>query len=485
MGPHERRSRNSVAVRGGRVAGALTSALLLGVVAGAALAYPLDGFGVTGIARLEAYDLAREALLTRRTLVPGALRASDEIQLRLAELTGSDLPAADADATRRLRQMLGAEANRYAVTVVDFSDPTKLRVAEHQGSHRQSPGSVGKILVALGWFQALADRFPDDTEARHALLRDTRIRADPFIRVDDHFVPIYAPGDDRVRKRPIQEGDEANLYTFLDWMLSASSNAAASMLMEHLLLFRHFGEAYPPSPEDQAAYLAGPTAALREDFRVAMLSPVERAGLPLDTLQQGSFFTREGKRLVPSFGSIATSHQLARYLIQMERGALVDAWSSLTLKRLLYQTDRRIRYASHPVLDGAAVYFKSGSLYSCQPEPDFVCKKYHGNVKNYMNSVAIVEGGTSERPLRYAVAVLSNILRKNSAVEHQTLALRIHRMVEAWNAATPVVVDRPPPDPTGAAPAPTPVEAPAQPVQAPTAVEAPMEPVPAPDGSTP
>jgi len=38
-------------------------------------------------------------------------------------------------------------------------------------------------------------------------------------------------------------------------------------------------------------------------------------------------------------------------------------------------TQRRIRYASHPALYSYAVYFKSGSLYSCQPEPDFVCKQ--------------------------------------------------------------------------------------------------------------
>jgi hypothetical protein len=113
----------------------------------------------------------------------------------------------------------------------------------------------------------------------------------------------------------------------------------------------------------------------------------------------------------------------------MEQGKLVDAWSSLEIKRLLYLTDRRIRYASSPALSDSAVYFKSGSLYSCKPEAGFVCEKYHGNVKNYMNSLAVVES-TGGKRLHYLSVVLSNVLRKNSAVEHETLATRIHHLIE-------------------------------------------------------
>jgi hypothetical protein len=60
----------------------------------------------------------------------------------------------------------------------------------------------------------------------------------------------------------------------------------------------------------------------------------------------------------------------------MEQGRLVDEWSSRQIKRLLYMTERRIRYAYAPVLHDAAVYFKSGSLYSCQKEEGFKCGKY-------------------------------------------------------------------------------------------------------------
>jgi hypothetical protein len=94
-------------------------------------------------------------------------------------------------------------------------------------------------------------------------------------------------------------------------------------------------------------------------------------------------------------------------------------------------TQGRIRYASSPALYNAAVYYKSGSLYKCKAEPDFKCGKYQGNVVNRLASLAIVESPAAKRQLHYMVVVMSNVLRKNSAVAHQTLATRIHRLIEA------------------------------------------------------
>jgi hypothetical protein len=87
----------------------------------------------------------------------------------------------------------------------------------------------------------------------------------------------------------------------------------------------------------------------------------------------------------------------------------------------------------------SAVYFKSGSLYSCKEEPGFKCKKYHGNVKNYMNSVAIVETPAGLNRLHYMATLISNVLYKNSAVDHQTLATYIHRLIEADHPPEPPV----------------------------------------------
>jgi hypothetical protein len=174
-----------------------------------------------------------------------------------------------------------------------------------------------------------------------------------------------------------------------------------------------------------------------------MIGPVTRNGLDPDRLRQGSFFSREGKRRVPGTNSVATSRELAKLLLRMEQGRLVDWWSSLQLKRLLYLTDGRIRYASSPALDDSAVYFKSGSLYSCRPEPRFSCEKYAGNVRNFMNSVAVVETPRTGRTLHYVAVVLSNVLRRNSVEEHRDLAARIQRLVEASHPSETARLERP------------------------------------------
>jgi hypothetical protein len=155
--------------------------------------------------------------------------------------------------------------------------------------------------------------------------------------------------------------------------------------------------------------------------------------LDLEQLRQGSFFTSNGKKLVPGTTSYANPRELMRYLIKLEQGKLVDAFSSREIKRLIYMTQSRIRYASSPALGGSAVYFKSGSLYKCRQEANFTCRKYQGNVLNMLNSVAMVESPAAERQLFYLATVMSNVLRKNSAVVHQTLATRIHRLIEAYH----------------------------------------------------
>jgi hypothetical protein len=160
-------------------------------------------------------------------------------------------------------------------------------------------------------------------------------------------------------------------------------------------------------------------------------APVGRSGLDPGRLRQGGFFTREGKRRAPSRGSYATPRSLLEFVVAMEKGQLVDRFSSLELKRLMYLTDARIRFASSPALNDAAVYFKSGSLFRCQAEAGYVCEKYHGNLWNYMNSVAIVEMPRRKPPLRYVAVVMSNVLRKNSAEEHLDLATRLQGLMES------------------------------------------------------
>ena len=394
-------------------------------------AYPLDGYGYTGIARLEGYRLAMEGEVRAPKQPPGALLPIDAVDLRLQFKSDFEIPAADIEFVAQLQNLLGAEADRYALAVLDLTNIEQPRYAEHRATERANPGSVGKILIALGVFQALADIYPDSIDARLNILRNAVITADEFIQSDHHQVPVWHPGDSRVRYPKIQIGDQASLWTYLDWMLSASSNAAASMVLKHLMLLVHYGPAYPVSETEAQQFFKNTSKKeLAALLARALQDPVVRNGLDLAQLRQGSFFTWKGKQLVPGTTSYATPRELMRWLIKLEQGKLVDAFSSREIKRLLYMTQRRIRYASAPALAAAAVYFKSGSLYKCKTEPGFECKKYHGNVLNMLNSVAIIEAPATERQLYYMVVVMSNVLRENSAVVHQTLATRIHRMLE-------------------------------------------------------
>ncbi len=415
-------------------------ALLAALGPGPALAYPLDLSDPTGIARLEAYRLGQKGREREGgSLLPqGALLPSSEVRLALQGQPEFAIPPPDPELGAQLRRVLGADAPYYSLALLDFTDPARPRYAGVNPDQGQIPGSVGKILVALALFQALADLYPDDVEARRRVLRETQITADGFIRTDDHDVPFWKPGDPRVEKRPIREGDAANLWTWLDWMISSSSNAAGSEVMAQIVLLRRFGHDYPvPAAQGAAFFAKTPKPELTKIHLGAMLDPIGRSDLDRRRLQQGSFFTREGKARIPGTGSTATAGELLRYLVRMEQGRLVDPFSSLEIKRLLYLTEQRIRYASQPALESSALYFKSGSLYSCKPEAGYSCGKFLGNRLNYMNSLVLVETPDRNPPLRYAVAVLSNVLKKNSAEVHRDLALEIHGMIEAAHPAQP------------------------------------------------
>ena len=396
--------------------------------------YPLDGYPATGILRLEGFRLAQQGKVGGIRLPAGALLQKDQVELRLTEDPDFQIPAIDPEFSAQIKTLLGEDADNYGIAVLDLTDIKAPRYTEHRGSYRANPGSVGKIIVALGIFQALADIYPDDIAKRLNVLHDTIVTADQFIQSDHHKVPLWTPDSKKISYRSIQVGDRANLWTYLDWMLSASSNAAASMVIRELMLLVQFGRDYPVGPEAAAQFFAAtPRGQLSQLLSKSLQEPVTRNGLDLENLRQGSFFTWKGKQLVPGTTSHASPIELMRFLVKMEQGRLVDTFSSREMKRLLYMTQGRIRYASAPALYPAAVYFKSGSLYKCREESNFKCGKYQGNVVNMLNSLAIVEFPAAERKIYYMVAVMSNVLRKNSAVAHQTLATRIHRLIEAYH----------------------------------------------------
>lgn len=405
-----------------------------------AAAYPLDGYEDTGIRRVEGFRLMTEGKIKGSKQPPGARLNTEQVDLRLLDHKSMQLPAADPAFTAQIKKLLGAEASRYGISVLDLSDPDNPRYAEYNGDYKQNVGSVGKIVGALGYFQALADTWPDDLQKREAILKNTIITADHFSQTDHHKIKIFDVEKGTLIRRPLKIGDQGNAWEYLDWMLSVSSNAAAAIVMRDAMLLRHYGKDYPPAEKEiERFFKETPKKELTSLFQKTFWEPVTRNGLDIDKLRQGSFFTRTGKKIVPGGGnSYGTSRSLLQLTLLMEQGKLVDEWSSRQLKRLLYMTERRIRYASAPALKDSAVYFKSGSLYSCKEEEGFKCGKYKGNVRNYMNSLAIIESPAGENHLHYIVTLISNVLRKNSAVAHQTLGTRIHRLMEqAHPAATP------------------------------------------------
>jgi len=214
-------------------------------------------------------------------------------------------------------------------------------------------------------------------------------------------------------------------------MFSKSNNGAASVVMREMLLIHIMDDYYECATQqemDDVIADAGKSVLshLTEDLTNCSL---ESLNINENEYRLGGFFTDGAEKHVPrKGGSIGTTKGLMKFMYSLELGLVINERISLEIKRLMYLTDRRIRYASCKCLDDDAVYFKSGSLYSFKPEPGFVRKSYAGNKYNYMNSVAIIEKQDSTKR-KYMVALMSNVLRKNSVSEHYALAKKIDDML--------------------------------------------------------
>ncbi|MGB7393409.1 MAG: serine hydrolase, partial [Pricia sp.] len=246
---------------------------------------------------------------------------------------------------------------------------------------------------------------------------------------DEHTIPIYNIEKNTLVKRQVVASDVFSLFEWADHMLSVSNNGAASIVWREVLLMAAFGEEYPELTEEQAAeyFKTTPKKELTDLGNDVVNLPLRDLGITADEWRLGSFFTRGANTYVgDKGGSIGTPLGLMKFLVQLEQGNVIDKESSLEMKRLMYMTDKRIRYAQSPALKEAAVYFKSGSLYKCDRSKGEECGKYMGNVINYMNSVAIVEHPNN---CRYMVVLMTNVLRKNSASDHMYLAGSIDKLI--------------------------------------------------------
>ncbi|MBT8077816.1 MAG: hypothetical protein KJO31_04530 [Gammaproteobacteria bacterium] len=396
------------------------------ILPASAVGYPLDGLDESGIRRLEGFQIA-EATPGAARLVPGQLWSTDDIKLRLREYDGPDFDALQED-TQLAAFLAKALRNRdpsYAMVLVDVSDPASIRWAGLRPDLKQNAGSVGKLICMAGLFHALAGAFPDP-EDRARVLRESVSPAGTWLSNEIHKVPKWDPVQKRNAYSTIKPGDSFRLSEWLDHAISASANGAGSVVWREAMLIRHFGSGYPKSFEESERFFGETPKTKLAELALAVVSePLRAAGINTSNLQQGSFWTTLSKQKVPGTISFATPRELARLVFRIEQGRLVDEWSSLQIKKYMYLTKRRYRYAYAPELNQHAIYFKSGSLYSCRQEDGFACDKYMGNVRNLMNSVASVEGQPPDK-LAYITALMSNVLRINSAWDHSRIAAAVH-----------------------------------------------------------
>ncbi len=398
------------------------------------LAYPIDGIEESGIRRLEGFQIA-QATPGAPKLVEGQLWSTDNITLRLRDYDGLefDVLPEDPELKQFLTRALRNRDPSYALVLVDFSDPAKLRWAGLRPDLRQNAGSVGKLICMAGLFHALAEAFPD-TEDRARVLRESVSPAGDWVSNEIHQVPKWNASLQRNLYSVIKPDDSFRLSEWLDHAISASANGAGSIIWREAMLIRHFGSEYPKGfDESERFFKETPRSELAKLALAVVTEPLADAGLDTANIQQGSFWTTNSKRKVPGTNSFATPRELARLALRIEQGRLVDAWSSLQMKKYMYLTKRRYRYAYAPELNNYGVFFKSGSLYSCQPEEGFVCGKYMGNNRNMMNSVAIVEGAKPEDPA-YLTTLMSNVLKVNSAWDHSRIAAAIHETIRTNKA---------------------------------------------------
>lgn len=395
--------------------------------------YPIDGYEHTGIKRLKRLERIKNGeIKDAATLPPGALKPYSEIQLSLLPLkedSAMALMQVDDEFQKEINALFRGLDKSYSLTVLDISDPKKIRYAQRNQTAGYQPGSVGKLAVLTGLFVQLAKIYPDSFQKRTELLRNKSVRAGVWGLTDEHTIPIYNIEKNTLVKRQVAASDIFTMYEWVDHMLSVSNNGAASIVWREVLLMAAFGNKYPDLSQEEAdAYFKDtPKKDLTDLSNDVVNLPLRDLGISADEWRLGSFFTRGANTYVgDKGGSIGSPQGLMKFLVQLEQGKIVDEASSLEMKRLIFMTDRRIRYAQAPELKEAAVYFKSGSLYKCDRTKDASCGKYMGNVTNFMNSVIIVEHPDN---CRYMVVLMTNVLGKNSASDHMYLAGKIDKLI--------------------------------------------------------
>ncbi|MDR6300853.1 serine hydrolase [Mesonia maritima] len=396
--------------------------------------YPIDGYSSTGISRLLRLERIANDSTKTLDLPKGAQLPLNCIELNLTKIKEKPVEeflTEDKAFAEKLAKVI--PGGNYSATILDMTDLENIKYAGFKENLGYQPGSVGKLTVITALFTQLRNICPESWEARKALLRNKRVKAGNWALYDHHTIPDYDIEKDRLVKRKVKADDVFSLYEWADHVMSVSNNGAASVVWREAMLMAAFKDQYEYITQEEAdAYFQEtPRKELTKLANDLVNDPLQKLNISRDEWRLGSFFTSGANKYVGDIGgSIGTPLGLMKYLVQLEQGKVVDQESSLEIKRLMYMTDRRIRYAYSPRLRDAAVYFKSGSLYSCDRSNGKTCGEYAGNVYNYMNSVAIVEHPNGAK---YMVCLMTNVLRKNSAYDHMILASDIDKAITEKN----------------------------------------------------
>ena len=397
--------------------------------------YPIDGYKTTGIKRLYQLQKFQEDNVPYKRIPFGAYKKLEDIKLNLASRTDSidALLVEDKNFAKDMAKLFPGAG--YSGSIMDMSNPDKLRYAAFREDVGYQPGSVGKLAVLLAVFDQMAKVCPDSWEQRTMYMRDIKVTSRYWGLGDHHTIPIYDIEKDKLTKRQVIASDEFSIYEWLDHMVSVSNNGAASIMYREAMLMAAFGPEYVNlTAETSEQYFKDtPRDSLTNLAHSVVNDPLRRLGITEDDWRLGGMFTRTPDKYVGrKGGSTGTPKGLMKFLVQLEQGKVVDKESSLEMKRLMYSTDRRIRYAKSTRLDSAAVYYKSGSYYKCDRVKNPNCKDYAGNVFNYMNSVIIVEHPNG---VKYITCLMTNVLNKNSSGNHMYLASMIDDIINKDNNA--------------------------------------------------
>jgi len=387
--------------------------------------YPIDGLKTTGIARLMYIQNLLDSGKKITRIPKGALHSIDSVKLNLRGqkyMSTEEIFIKDEALSKQIKSLL--PRGHYSITVLDMSDPDNLKYAAVNENAGYQPGSVGKLVVLNAFFHELKKIYPNSWESRVELLKNKKVTSRYWGVGDHHTIPVYNIETGKQVKRKVVAKDEFTLYEWLDHMVSVSNNGAASVVFREVVLMNVFGEDYPNVSNEQAEEFFSEIKhdSLRNLSHRAINQPLRDLGITEKEWRLGGPFTQNSSHKVGrKGGSNATPVGLMKFIVKLEQGNIVDEETSLEMKRLIYLTDRRIRYAKSPKLDDARVYYKSGSYYSGGSG------SYMGSKFNYMNSVIIVEHPETQK--KYAVCLMTNILLKNSATDHYYLGGKIDHII--------------------------------------------------------